>query len=166
MFGSSEKNRSTRSTLLVPLIFLAPQPIHAAEQTTSARFRAGEILLEKITQQITDYDYPGIKTDDLPELMKSYLNLLSEFKETLRNSDQLSQTQKSQFSFFCTLGMANIKGLIQREAQQLLLPRIPGETPDHLRRLHAKALSFFSEQHDVAQLIPNILGCPESPASK
>jgi hypothetical protein len=147
------------SALAVGLCLTFTSTASANAFEIAAPYRAAEILLQNVVDQVTAFKYPGVNTSDLPELIAPYKSQLKELGDTLLREGKLSEKQLAELSFLCAPGILNIKELIMRESRPLLFPQKPGDTADSLKKTHADALNFFSEKAALVGIISDILGC-------
>lgn len=129
--------------------------------TRVARFQAASTILEKVTHNLTSFQYPQVNTTDLPEVLSPYSSLLAEITNAFRKSEKLSDRQQAEVAFFCGVGVLNLKNLVLREMRGLMLPQNPGDTPDALKKTHARAFGFFTEQAALTELIPELIQCDQ-----
>ncbi|MFZ9520084.1 MAG: hypothetical protein ACO3A4_06350 [Silvanigrellaceae bacterium] len=125
----------------------------------AAPFRAAEILLQDVIDQVSKFNYPGVNTSDIPDLLLPYREQLRNLGDTLLRDEKLTDKHLSELSFLCSPGLLNMKEIVMREGRKLLFPKKPGDTPDSLKKAHAGALSFFWEESATLAVIANILKC-------
>lgn len=61
--------------------------------------------------------------------------------------------------------MSNIQSLMMAYPKTLLIPKLPGDTPAKLKKIHAVAFEYFEEQKALAVVIEHLIGCSSSDPS-
>jgi hypothetical protein len=150
------------------LIFTSTPCVGQANEkqvSTAAQFRAANIILNEVIQSLARFDYPNIDTADFSEKMSPYQEFLQSLEQDLKGDGTLDEPNRAALSFFCSTGMSNIQSLMMAYPKTLLIPKLPGDTPAKLKKIHAVAFEYFEEQKALAVVIEHLIGCSSSDPS-